>query len=205
MSEYLLDAAKEYKKLLAVEYDIVIAHKGTAKYIRLKFEKEHFYHLCGLQYAYGFTSVRTLRKEAAFDLTMTKDLTDADIFGRNSQVSKDRIHCVKELEQILDGDDLYFLWDYRRKTISKIKAEYLISSTAGTFPCFIFLDSKNSGGHYCKSLFPQPAKKKEEYLKGLTKFSLLYKRKRILDTGECILQLDREMLTEAQFDKLGIP
>ena len=205
MSEYLLGAAKAFKKLLAVEYDIVVAHKGMARYIRLKFMKEHFYHLCGLQYAYGSTHVRTLRKEEAFDLVMTEKLTDNDIFGNNSQVSRDRILCVKELERILDGDDLYFLWDYRRKTISKIKAEYLISSTAGTFPCFIFIENANFDGHYCKSLFSPSKDNKEEYLKGLTNFTLLYKRKRILDTGECILQHNMKTLTNTQFEELGIP
>lgn len=201
----IYNTAIQFKKLFAVEYDIIIARKGKAEYLRIYFNKQHFYHLCGFQHMSNNTYLKTASKEAVYDAVIAQKIGDSILCDGEYSYNdaKDRILCVSNIESYLDMDDLYFGWNYQQKINSRIRAKYLINSASHPFPCYLFV-GEDSYGHYCKSIFSSKKDENGEYLKGLPKYALIYKRKRYLDTGDCKLQFDRGLLTKEQFEELGV-
>lgn len=205
MGGIIYNTAVQFKRLFAIEYDIIVARKGKAEYLKIHFKKEHFYHLCGLQHISKNTYLKTAPKEQIYDAAISQEIDDSVLYDGEYPYSdaEERVLCVANIERYLDMEDLYFRWNYEQKLNSRIRAEYLIDSGSDSLPCYLFVD-KDSYGHYCKSIFSSKNDINGEYLKGLSKYALLYKRKRFLDTGECELQVDRKALTKEQFEGFGV-
>lgn len=204
MLQSLYNAADRFSRLVNIEYDLVIARKGEAKHIKLHFKDEHFYHLCGLQHFSGNSYFRTTAKQKVYTDILTRCINN-DIFNDCLiyTSAKERICCVSYLEEYLDSNNLIFRWDQRQKAFSKIRAEILINNVEHILPCYLFLD-KESDCYFCKSIFPSTNDPLGEYTKGLSKFTLLYKRKNYIDTGVQLVQYDKQMLTDDQRQRFSL-
>lgn len=66
MSE-IRDSIETFKKLLDIEYEFVIAHKGKTVTLKLFFEKQHFFHLVGFQHLEDISGLFTESREIIFD------------------------------------------------------------------------------------------------------------------------------------------
>ena len=97
--------------------------------------------------------------------------------------------ALLELEAMLDNNEIIFRYDKEKNRMSLIEADFLLENTFKEKLIYLFL-IKRSGDdtHVCCSLFPFAGK---DYTKGQTKYTLLYKEKRNLRTGEAIVQYDK--------------
>ena len=74
----ILDSAKNFSRLLDVEYEIILAKKGNQVRLIISFEKIHFYHLAGLQY---LTDIHELdnQREIVFDWILSESIKNERI------------------------------------------------------------------------------------------------------------------------------
>lgn len=101
----------------------------------------------------------------------------------------DRIHMLPLLESIIGRNDTIFKYNQKRNIYSVIKADYIMKSNAEERNLFFFLaESGGSGRYYCRSFFPQD---KMDYTKNQVSWTLLYKKKVTLSTGEGEILYDR--------------
>ena len=100
-----------------------------------------------------------------------------------------RIQALVYLEDMLDGDQLYFKYDPRKKAFSRIEADYLVSGKANNTPVYLFLGSRSDDTYYCRSFFPQ--ERVDYYAEGLPKYTLLRKVKINQADGTRTVQFDR--------------
>lgn len=93
------------------------------------------------------------------------------------------------IEQLLDDNRLVFRYNTKLNQFSLIEAEYLLSTPHKGKDIYIFI-AKNevSGTYYCRSFFP---KEQTDYTKGQAIYTMLYKEKVCLSTGEKQIQYDR--------------
>ena len=93
------------------------------------------------------------------------------------------------LESIIDRNDTIFKYNQKRNIYSVIKADYIMKSNAEERNLFLFLaENGGSGRYYCRSFFPQD---KMDYTKNQVSWTLLYKKKVTLSTGEGEILYDR--------------
>ena len=100
----------------------------------------------------------------------------------------ERIHYLCELEDLLDSNELVFKYHKRFNKYSRIEAEFLLESRSQEQSLYLFIDRERDGTYFCRSFFP---KDKTDYTKNQPRYTLLYKEKRNLRTGEAIVQYDK--------------
>lgn len=101
----------------------------------------------------------------------------------------DRIYMLPLLESIIGRNDTIFKYNQKRNIYSVIKADYIMKSNAEERNLFLFLaENGGSGRYYCRSFFPQD---KMDYTKNQASWTLLYKKKVTLSTGEGEILYDR--------------
>jgi hypothetical protein len=82
-----------------------------------------------------------------------------------------------------------FRYNHKINPSSRIQAEYLLSTFDKDRQIFIFLDINNNDDYFfCHSFFP---KDHIDYTIGQPAYTLLYKEKIIISTGEKVVQYDR--------------
>lgn len=74
----ILDSAKNFSRLLDVEYEIILAKKGNQVRLIISFEKIHFYHLAGLQYLKDIHELDNQR-EIVFDWILSESIKNERI------------------------------------------------------------------------------------------------------------------------------
>ena len=93
------------------------------------------------------------------------------------------------IEQLLDDNRLVFRYNAKLNQFSLIEADYLISTPFENSDIYIFIaEHKASGKYFCRSFFP---KEKKDYAAGQPRYTMLYKEKKNLNTGEIAVQYDR--------------
>ncbi len=103
------------------------------------------------------------------------------------------------IEQLLDDNRLVFRYSKKRNQFSLIEADYLLSTPLYKNDIYLFLARNNDNSSYfCRSFFP---KENIDYSKGQAVYTLLYKEKTYLSTGETIVQYDRLMPKETKNKK----
>lgn len=183
------DCVEDFGKLLDKEYHLVLGRKNIAVPLRINFEKKECFHLMGLQYLTDrpelvhdrgkiFDAIRERRITA-------EQLQSSDLYYKIA----DRIHMLPLLESIIDRNDTIFKYNQKRNIYSVIKADYIMKSNAEERKLFLFLaENGGSGRYYCRSFFPQD---KMDYTKNQASWTLLYKKKVTLSTGEGEILYDR--------------
>lgn len=183
------DCVAAFGKLLDKEYHLVLGRKNVAVPIQINFDKKECFHLMGLQYL-------TDRPELVHDRGKIFDaITERRITAEQIQSSDlydkiaDRIDMFPLLESIIDSNETVFIYNWKRNVYSVIKADYIMKNDAEGRTVFLFLaESREEGKYFCRSFFPQ---NKMDYTKNQASWTLLYKKKVILSTGETEILYDR--------------
>lgn len=172
----ILQAAKACKKLLDVEYQIVLGKKEKNLSLAINFEEYHFFHLAGLQYLKDLSRVLTESREQIFRRIL-KGTLQKQLFESSESYPeiKDRIKYLVYLESLMDSNETIFKYNPALKAFSAIQADFLLKDQVQARNIFIFLSGdKSNGKYFCRSFFPQTDK---DYSLGQTNWTLLYKKK----------------------------
>lgn len=128
MSDFLYDAAIEYKKLENVVYRIILGRKGKKYELMLRFPPESFFHLAGLQH---LTDIKfpSSNKERVYKEILRKRVTEETIRKSvffDSYHIAERISNLYLIETMLKSDSITYLINpniYRQ--FCEIRADYL--------------------------------------------------------------------------------
>lgn len=181
--------AQAFERLLHIEYRMILGRKGKTVEIILRFDAENFHHLAGLH------KLSTLRISRARRQTVFRDVlqgkvayTDLEKSPSFDKISK-RLYYLLYLEELLDSNELIFRYNPKVDAMSLMVADYLLISPKDSDEIYIFISKdERTGVFYCRSFFPKTGK---DYTRGQVKFTLLYKEKTNLSTGETVVQYDK--------------
>jgi hypothetical protein len=102
-----------------------------------------------------------------------------------------RIEPFANLEKLLDDNRLIYKFNQKAQahSFSNIQADYLLSTVHDSYDIYIFLSKKESSDNYfCRSFFP---KENKDYTYRQSAYTLLFKEKITLGTGEKVVQYAR--------------
>ena len=183
------DCVEAFGKLLDKEYHLVLGRKNKSVSLQINFEKKQCFHLMGLQYL-------TDRPELAHDRGKVFDaIRERQITSEQLQSSDlyykiaDRIDMFPLLEDIIDRNDTIFKYNRRLNAYSVFKADYIMKNSEEGKNIFLFLSgSGEEGKYFCRSFFPED---RMDYAKNQASWTLLYKEKVNLSTGDKEILYDR--------------
>lgn len=185
----LLECTRAFEKLLDTQYRIMIGRKGKLVEITIGFSKLDFHHLMGLGKLKDLRIAKQNR-ETVFNEILSGKITYKRIAeSRYIGLIQNRFEPLMNIEQLLDHNRLVFRYNTKLNQFSLIEADYLLSVPHEGEDIYIFI-AKNecSGIYYCRSFFP---KEQTDYTKGQAIYTMLYKEKICLSTGEIQIQYDR--------------
>ena len=170
-------------------YEITLGRKGKLTRIILAFTEDDLHHLAGLHKLVDIEQIRSGKRSRIYESILSGTIT-GDFLKKSARYHEieARIQALVYLEDMLDGDQLYFKYDPRKKAFSRIEADYLVSGKANNTPVYLFLGSRSDDTYYCRSFFPQ---ERVDYAEGLPKYTLLRKVKINQADGTRIVQFDR--------------
>ncbi len=183
------DCVEAFEKLLDKEYHLVLGRKNTAVSLQINFDKKECFHLMGLQYLTDRPELVRDRGKI-FDAIrerqiMAEHLQSSDLYYKIA----DRIDMLPFLESMIDSNDTIFKYNRKLNAYSVIKADYIMRKNAKGRNVFLFLaESGGEGRYFCRSFFPQD---KMDYTKNQASWTLLYKKKVSVSTGEEEILYDR--------------
>ena len=105
---------------------------------------------------------------------------------------EERVHFLPLLEQLLDSNDTVFKYNKKANLYSMIDADYLMKNKMKEKNLYLFLSHAVDDRFFCRSFFPE---EKRDYTKNQASWTLLYKKKCNLNTGEEIVLYDRLIKT----------
>ena len=172
----ILQAAKSFKNLLDVEYQILLGKKNKQLNLSIDFERLHFYHLAGLHYLKDLSDTLKGDREIVFEKILNGKITQADLESSiHYPEIKNRIKYLVYLESLMDSNETIFKYNPALEAFSAIRADFLLKNQVQARNIFIFLSGdKSNGKYFCRSFFPQTDK---DYSLGQTNWTLLYKKK----------------------------
>ncbi len=186
----LQQKAVAFRQLLDYQYVIKLGRKGQVYSFVIDFQKQDFFHLIGLQ---KLSDLNFLKRssEYVFNSCLKGKITYSML--RKSEYFDElgyRFDCFHLLENILDDNDLIFKCNINSMRVySNIKADYMLQNFRDDLVFYIFTEKRtNADTQFCKSFFENSV---NDYTKGQTKMTLLYKEKINKITGESIIQYDR--------------
>jgi hypothetical protein len=142
LGDILYDASIEYSKLLNKGYHIILGRKNIQYEINLRFDRDDFFHLVGLQHLTDVT-FPTQNRERIFKDILSKKINIGTI--RNSVFYKEcdvetRITNLYRLEDMLDSSKMLFYINHKEyMKYTRIVADYLCEfvDTAGVYYFFM--------------------------------------------------------------------
>jgi len=183
------DCVEAFGKLLDKEYHLVLGRKNIAVNLQINFDRKECFHLMGLQYLTDRPELvhdRGKIFEAIREHRITAEqLQSSDLYYKIA----DRVNMLPLMENMIDSNDTIFKYNQKQIIYSVIKADYVMKNKMEEKNIFLFLaKSGKEGIYFCRSFFPQD---KMDYTKSQTSWTLLYKKKVILSTGEEKILYDR--------------
>ena len=185
----LLKCAKAFEKLLEIQYRIVIGRRGKTAELVIGFSKLDFHHLMGLG---KLKDLRIAKQNRAFvfDEIITGNIT-YETLTKSSCLAQieNRFEPLALIERLLDDNRLVFRYNAKLSQFSLIEADYFLSTPFKNSDIYVFVaEHKNTGKYFCRSFFP---KEKKDYTEGQPRYTMLYKEKKNIFTGEIVVQHDR--------------
>ncbi len=184
----LKQCAIAFERLLPVQYNLIIGRKGQSVSIRICFAPLDFHHLMGLGKCKDLRIARQNRNTVFSDVL--SDAITYETIAKSNYILEieNRFIPLAQIEQLLDSNELIFRYHQKQNQFSLISAAYLLSTPLDDTEIYIFIDQREDGNYFCKSFFPKGAR---DYTVGQTKYTLLYKEKVNLMTGDVVVQYDR--------------
>lgn len=184
----IYDGVKAFYGLLDKEYEIILGRKGIAVTIKLTFDKKDCFHLLGLQYLSDRPELSRDRGRI-FDEILEgklplKQIESSDFYEK----IRDRVKFLPLLEQLLDSNETVFKYNSKANVYSMIDADYLMKNYMENRNLYLFLSLGKNEKYFCRSFFPE---EKMDYTRNQASWTLLYKKKKSIKTGEEIILYDR--------------
>lgn len=185
----LYDCANAFEKLLDIQYRIIVGRKGKATELCIGFSKLDFHHLMGLGKLKDLR-IATHNRSIVFDEIISRKITYETISkSRYLSLIENRFRPLTQIETLFDDNRLIFRYNKKINQFSLIEADYLLSTPYAENDIYIFISKqKNTEQYFCRSFFP---KEQKDYTKGQAIYTMLYKEKIHLSTGEIQIQYDR--------------
>lgn len=184
----LLECTKEFENLLHTKYHIVLGRKGQLVNLEIVFTKWEFHHLMGLGKLKDLRIARGNRVNI-FEQILEKNITYETISkSRYINEIEARFEPLAHIEEILDNNNLVFRYNAKLNTYSMIQADFLLSSPYDGNDIYIFVSRNEDETYFCRSFFP---KSEKDYTLKQTKYTMLYKEKINMFTGEKIIQYNK--------------
>lgn len=183
--------AGNYMRLVNIKYRIIVGRKGETLEFVIGFHPSNFHHLAGLHKLIDVSHFQDIRRSDVLKKLLSGEYSMKDV--ENSKYIKkirERIDLVAGLEDFLDSNEFIFRYDSHKNKGSRIKADFLLQSKKNEREAYLFLVKRSPDGSECAcgSMFFRTGK---DYAKGQERFTLLYKEKINLMTGESIVQYDK--------------
>ncbi len=185
----LQQCAKAFEKLIDKQYHIIIGRKGKPIDINLLFEATDFHHLLGLHKLKDIEALSG-KRETVFRNILT-ERTSLSMIEKSVYFNEmeNRITPFTRLEQIFDDNKFIFRYNEKQNKFSSIQADYLLSTPYDNTDIYIFLAQKTQPDFFfCRSFFP---KETTDYTLGQPRYTLLFKEKITIHTGQREVQYDR--------------
>lgn len=185
----LFECAGAYHNLMDITYRIILGRKGKQAELRIVFGAVSFHHLIGLHKLHDLRIARANREKVFNDILAGKITYDSITKSRHFPQIENRFAPFTDIEKIFDSNRIVFRYNAKLERFSQIEADYLLSTPYCENDIYIFLAEDNgSGNYYCRSFFP---KEQKDYTDGQAVWTMLYKEKIHLSTGEKEVQYDR--------------
>lgn len=182
------DCVNAFLPLLNTEYEIILGRKGVAVTLKLAFDKKDCFHLMGLQYLIDRPELNRDR-EKVFDGIVAGGITTEQIESSDFYKKiEERVNFLPLLEQLLDSNDTVFKYNKKANVYSVIDADYLMKNNMEERNLYLFLSQGTDDKYFCKSFFPEERK---DYTKNQAFWTMLYKKKCNLSTGEEVILYNR--------------
>lgn len=182
------DCVSAFFPLLNTEYEIVLGRKGVSVTLRITFDKKDCFHLMGLQYLIDRPELNRDRGKV-FDEIVAGSITARQVESSDFYKKiEERVNFLPLLEQLLDSNDTVFKYNQKANTYSMIDADYLMKNNMEDRNLYLFLSQGSDDRYFCRSFFPE---QKMDYTKNQASWTMLYKKKRNLSTGEEMVLYDR--------------
>ncbi len=184
MNDVFVNAAEEYKKMLNIQYTLVVGYKEKEYNIEICFEKTEFHHLAGLQYLNDIRYIRRTNRSEIFD-NIRLGRIDENYLSQSSGYNKilHRLQTVSDLENFLDRSEVIFKFVKPANPHSMISADFILKSSLNGENIYFFIQKKKDDKYFGKSIFAQ-SNKNFDYIRGHAQCVLLYKEKINLITNE---------------------
>lgn len=184
----IYDCIESFSSLLDTKYHLMLGRKGTSVSLEISFDKKDCFHLMGLQYLTDRAELRRDRGKIFDEIKQRKitaeQLESSDLYERIAE----RIDMLPLLEDLFDSNDVIFKYNQRLNIYSMIQADYLMKNRTTDKNVFIFLSRKKEDKYFCRSFFPET---KRDYAKNQASWTLLYKEKVRISTGESVVLYNR--------------
>lgn len=192
----LCNCVTAFDKLLDLQYRIIIGRKGKATELCIGFSKLDFHHLMGLGKLKDLR-IATRNRGIVFDEILSGKTTYKTISkSRYLHLIENRFQPLTQIESLFDDNRLIFRYNMKLNHFSLIEADYLLSTPYAGNDVYIFLARQDDTERYfCRSFFP---KEQKDYAAGQAVYTMLYKEKIRLSTGEVQIQYDRLTPKDAQ-------
>lgn len=191
------DCVSAFLPLLNTEYEIVLGRKGVAVTLRITFDKKDCFHLMGLQYLIDRPELNRDRGKV-FDEIVAGSITTRQVESSDfyKQI-EERVNFLPLLEQLLDSNDTVFKYNKKANIHSMIDADYLMKNNMEDRNLYLFLSQGSDDRYFCRSFFPE---EKMDYTKNQASWTMLYKKKCNLSTGEERILYDRLIKKRISYD-----
>lgn len=186
----LQQCAQRFDNLTQYKYRIIIGRKGETYEVCLVFKRAEFHHLAGLHKLRNNLMLQRERHTIVFKKILDGEFSMQNIKDEDGfSLIEKRIKHLCNLEAFLDSNELVFRFNRRRALPTEIKADFVMQNEVDHIIAYLFLAKRKESSEYvCKSFFP---KGKKDYTKGQERFTLLYKEKINMKTGEAVVQYDK--------------
>lgn len=182
------DCVNAFLPLLNTEYEIVLGRKGVAVTLRIAFDKKDCFHLMGLQYLIDRPELNRDRGKV-FDEIVAGSITTEQVESSDFYKKiEGRVNFLPLLEKLLDSNDTVFKYNKKANMYSMIDADYLMKNNMEERNLYLFLSYGVDDKYFCRSFFPE---EKKDYTRNQASWTMLYKKKCNMSTGEEIILYDR--------------
>ncbi|MDY5861744.1 PBECR4 domain-containing protein [Agathobacter sp.] len=182
------DCVNAFLPLLNTEYEIVLGRKGVAVTLRIAFDKKDCFHLMGLQYLIDRPELNRDRGKV-FDEIVAGSITTEQVESSDFYKKiEGRVNFLPLLEKLLDSNDTVFKYNKKANMYSMIDADYLMKNNMEERNLYLFLSHGVDDKYFCRSFFPE---EKKDYTRNQASWTMLYKKKGNMSTGEEIILYDR--------------
>ena len=181
--------AVAFSHLFNIQYRCCIGRKNVTREFVVSFSTYDFHHLAGLKKLSDIPLLRGNRDRIFKNIISDKITYEMISASSDFSLMSDRLNYLHRLEGFMDSNDIIFSFDNHKSKGSTINAKYLLQNSIEDSIVYFFI-GENS---YNDTLNGVTFFKKEDkdFTLAQARWTLLYKEKFNMQTGQNIIHMDR--------------